>query len=203
MNMGSLTRSLRAFVCVLFVCSLLSGCLTTKAYVDPALPRIAKTDLVAVAQPQPVQVLFEFRTKGNSNAKATGMAQPRVIAIVNASGLFSAASANAGATEAGTLKIIIDNVPQDQHGTAKGVGTGLTFGLAGSLVTDGYVCTASYSHNGHTTETIVKHALYSTIGNHSPPQGLQPMELQAAVYQIIDQMTWNSLKQLDDKHAFE
>lgn len=203
MNMGTLTRSLRAFACVLFVCSMLSGCLTTKSYVDPTLPKIAKTDLAAVAQPQSVQVLFEFRSKGNSNVKATAMAQPRVMAIVTASGLFSTASTSASTPEAGVLKIIIDNVPQDQNAAAKGFGTGLTFGLAGSLVTDGYICTADYSRNGHTTETVVKHALYSTIGNHSAPQGLQPMELQAAVYQVIDQMTWNSLKQLDDKHAFE
>ncbi len=202
MEFQRLARRLRALACMLLVSSMLTGCLATKAYVDPALPKVARNDLTAVAQPRPVQVLFEFHSKGNANAQATAMAQPRVMNVVSASGLFTSASAQAGAPDAGVLKIIIDNVPGD-GAVAKGVGTGLTFGLAGSQVTDGYVCTVSYSRDGRTTETVLKHAIYSTIGNHSAPQGLQPMTLQDAVYQVIDQLTWNALKQLDDKHAFE
>ncbi|HET6911915.1 MAG TPA: hypothetical protein VFH71_01085 [Rhodanobacteraceae bacterium] len=202
MNIRKQARVLRATALLLLACGTLSGCLSMKMYVDPALPQVSKADLPVVPQPRPVQVLFEFDTKGNANATATGEIKPRVLAIAEQSGLFSSVSDTAMDGDAGVLKIVIDNVPVDKNAAAKGFGTGLTFGLAGTMVTDGYVCTASYTHDGHTTETTVKHAIYTTIGNHAAPQGLTPMQPVDAVHQVTDQFTWNALKQLADKQAF-
>ncbi len=196
-------RTLRALSLALCVCFMLSGCLTAKMYVDPALPIASKTDLKRPAQPKPVQVLFEFRTKGNANAKATAEIRPRVVAVAAESALFSAVSSTAGENDGGVLKVVIDNIVLTDNAAAKGFGTGLTLGLAGSMVTDGYVCTASYSRGGKVTETTVKHALHTTIGNHSGPAGLTALEPQAAVHQVMDQITWNALKQLDSQGAFE
>ena len=47
---------------------LLQGCLSMKSYVDPALPKAGKADVASVANPQPVQALFEFRTRGSTSA---------------------------------------------------------------------------------------------------------------------------------------
>ena len=171
-------------------------------YVDPGLKNVSKAELPVVPDPHPVQVLFEFQTKGNANAQVTAQMQPRVVAIAAESGLFSTVSTTADHPDAGLLKIVINNVPLTDNASAKGFGTGLTFGLAGSLVKDGYVCTASYTRDGKTTETELKHALYTTIGNHAAPQGLTPMEPQAAINLAMDQMAWNALKQLGEKHAF-
>lgn len=190
--------SLLVLLCLAFG---LTGCLSMKSYVDPALPVVVKADLPTVSTPAPVQVLFEFRTKGNVNAAATAEIKPRVVAAVAESGLFR--TINDATQSGGILKVVIDNVPQTDNAAAKGFGTGLTLGLAGSIVTDGYVCTATYSRDGKTTEVTVRHALHSTIGNHAGPTGLQPMEPQAAIHQIMDQLVWNSLKQLADQHAFE
>ena len=182
----------------------LTGCLSMKAYVDPALPMVTKADVGQVAAPTPVQILFEFRTKGSSNARATEQVKPRIVAVVAESGLFSAVSSTAGNQGgAGVLTITIDNVPLTDNAAAKGFGTGLTFGLAGSTVTDGYTATATYTRDGKTTEVSVKHALHSTIGNASGPPGLKPMDMQSAVNQIMDQLTWNVLKALKDQHAFD
>lgn len=185
-------------------CLALSGCLSMKMYVDPALPVVSKADLPAVPSPHPVQVLAEFQTKGVANATATAEARPRIVAIASESGLFSGVSETpvAAGTEGGILKITINNVSLD-NAAAKGFGTGLTFGLAGSMVTDGYICTAAYTLDGKTTETTVKHAIYTTIGNHAAPEGLKPMQPADAVHQVIDQLTWNALKQLADKGAFK
>lgn len=191
---------------LLFACvatSTLSGCLSAKMYVDPKLPTVTKADIPVVPKPEPVQVLFEFRTKGNANVKVTGDLEPRVLAVATQSGLFSQVLSTAPANPDGVLKITIDNVPLTDNATAKGFGTGLTFGLAGSVVTDGYVCSASFSRGGHTTETIVRHELYTTIGNHSAPMNLPPMQPRQAIDQVIDQLAWNALRQLADKHAFD
>lgn len=199
---SSRARILRAAFLGLVASATLSGCISTKMYVDPGLPKVGKTDMPVLPESHPVQVLFEFQTKGNVNARATSDIGPRVVSIASESGLFSKISTTADQADAGVLKIVINNVPLTDNAAAKGFGTGLTFGLAGSLVKDGYVCSASYTRNGKTTDVTVHHAIYTTVGNHSAPQGLTPMDPTSAVYLAMDQMTWNALKQLADKKAF-
>lgn len=199
---SSRARILRAAFLGLLVSVTLSGCISAKMYVDPSLAKVGKTDMPVLPETHPVQVLFEFQTKGNANARATSEIEPRVIAVASESGLFSKISTSADQADAGILKIVINNVPLTDNAAAKGFGTGLTFGLAGSLVKDGYVCTASYTRDGKTTDVTVHHAIYTTIGNHAAPQGLTPMDPASAVHQAMDQMTWNVLKQLADKKAF-
>lgn len=182
----------------------LTGCLSMNSYVDPALPRVAKADIAATANPRPVQVAFEFRSKGSANAAATAELQPRIVAVAAESGLFSTVSRDAGGADAGLLTVVIDNVPlEGENAAAEGFGTGLTFGLAGSMVTDVYVATVTYNRGGETTSVDVRHALHSTIGNKAGPEGLTAVTPLEAVHQVIDQIVWNGLDELADKRAFD
>ena len=104
---------------------------------------------------------------------------------------------------ASVLTLVIDNVALTDNAAAKGFGTGLTLGAVGSMVTDGYVCTATYERNGERFEVSAKHALHTTIGNKAGPEGLTPVTMQQGVEQVMDQLAWNVLKQLADKQAFE
>lgn len=202
-SMAQSSRLLLKFTLLLVSAIALSGCLATKSYVDPGLPMAGKSDLSPPQSKQPVQVLFEFRTKGQSNANATDAIRPRVIAAAAESGLFSAVSAEPDSGEAGILTVVIDNIPVTDNPAAKGFGTGLTLGLAGTLVTDGYLCTAKFQRAGESYETTVKHALHTTIGNKKGPEGLQAMDMPSAVNQVMDQLIWNALKQLDGQQAFD
>ncbi|QWF15185.1 hypothetical protein [Lysobacter capsici] len=202
MSIAIRPRAMRAALAALTLGMSLTGCLSMKMYVDPALPTVAKKDIAAPATPKPVQVLAEFRTKGNANARATAELRPRALAAATESGLFSQVSGDA-TPGAGQLRVMIDNVAITENAAAKGFGTGLTFGLAGSLVTDGYNATISYTANGKTTETTVKHAIHTTVGNKAGPAGLTPLAPQAAAHQVMDQIVWNGLKQLSEKHAFD
>lgn len=189
----------------LLSCALvLSGCLTAKSYVDPALPRVDRADIAAPTTPRPVQVAVEFRTKGSANAAATAEVQPRAIAIAAESGLFSTVSREATGADAGLLTVVINNVPlEGENAEAEGFGVGLTFGAVGTMVTDSYVTTMTYSRGGETTSVDVRHALHTTIGNKAGPEGLTAMTPQDAIHQVIDQIIWNGLDQLADKRAFE
>ena len=189
----------------LLSCALvLSGCLTAKSYVDPALPRVGRADIAAPATPRPVQVAVEFRTKGSANAAATAEVQPRVVAVAAESGLFTTVSRDAAGADAGLLTVVINNVPlEGENAAAEGFGTGLTFGAVGTMVTDSYVTTMTYSRGGETTSVDVRHALHTTIGNKAGPEGLTAMAPQDAIHQVIDQIIWNGLDQLADKRAFE
>lgn len=180
---------------------LLSGCLTMKSYVDTALPVVSKSDVVAPAEPRPVQLAFEFRTQGSANAAATAEIRPRIAAVASESGVFTTVSAEGG--QGDLLTIVIDNVPLTDNAAAKGFGTGLTFGAVGSQVTDGYVCTATYVRNGVRTEVTARHALHTTIGNHSGPEGMTPVTPQEGIHAVMDQLAWNVLKQLADQKAFD
>jgi len=200
--MTAFFRGLRIAGLMAAACLTLSGCLSMKFYVDPALPLVSKGELLPPPSPQPAHVLFEFRTKGNANTSATSELKGQAIAAVAESGLFSSIAPAADDRTAGQLKITIDNVVITDNAAAKGFGTGLTFGLAGSQVTDGYVCNVEYVHGGKTTSTTVKHALHTTIGNHSAPMGLTAMPARDALNQIVQQMIWNALKDLNKQNAF-
>ena len=118
-----------------------------------------------------------------------------VMDTVAKSRLFSSVSPTP-VSEGGVLTIVIDNVPLTGNAVGKGIGTGLTFGLVGNMVTDGYVCTATYAAGGKSTSATVKHALHTTIGNKEGPPGLTPMKPGDAIPVMIRQMTLNALKGL-------
>ncbi len=200
-----IVRTLRRSLHLLTVVALgvmATGCMTVKSYVDPTLPVISNSQLPKVARPLPTTVLFEFTTKGNTNARATSEFSGRVVADVAKSGMFGQVSSSITDSNAPLLKITIDNFADTGNAVAKGVGTGLTFGLAGSLVKDNYRCTATYSLQGKSFQTSVSHALLSTIGNHSAPPGMTPMMTQDALNQVVDQLVLHALVQLDQEAAF-
>ena len=175
----------------------LSACMTMHSYVDGSLGEPHYADLKKSAAPQPVQLLVEFRTKGVVNARATAYAKSHVYEQVSQSGLFSQVSYDP-VPSGRKLLVSINNVPLTDHVEGKAFGTGLTLGLVGTMVGDGYECTASYVEPGHDTVTkVVKHAIYSTIGNASGPPGLQPMPVQEASDMVIRQMVGKSLEELD------
>lgn len=152
----------------LFVATALTGC--ANFYVDSATKEIQAAQYRKPPQPQPVQVLFEFQTKGVANAQATSHLKARVVDQIKTSGLFAAVADTPSAGGA-TLSITLDNVPLSDDAFSKGFVTGLTFGLAGSKVSDGYVCTATYRPGGD-AQLIVKkarHAIHTTLGAASEP----------------------------------
>lgn len=201
---STLVRHAARGLALLSCAVVLSGCLTMNSYVDPALPLVAKADIVAPTTPRPVQVAVEFRSKGSANAAATAEVQPRVVAVAAESGLFTSVTREAVGADAGLLTVVIDNVAVDgDNAEAKGFGTGLTFGAVGSMVTDGYVATMTYSRSGRTTSVDVRHAIHTTIGNKAGPVGLTAVTPVEGVHQVIDQIVWNGLDQLADRRAFE
>jgi hypothetical protein len=191
---GGLSALTRRLPLVLLL--LLSGCLTPTMYVDTALPVVRAEDLKPPSPVGPVQVIFEFRTQGTPNSAATDEIKPIVLGAIGRAGLFSQLS-DTPVPDGRTLTIVINNVKLTEHGSAAAFGTGLTFGLVGTMVTDGYVCTATYrSPVGTSSSKTVKHALHSTIGNASGPPGVPAMQPREAITQVMEQLTLNALQAL-------
>lgn len=187
----------RLFFAVLAAAAL-SGCISAQSYVDSALPRAGKEDVAATASAQPIQVLYEFRTRGVPNAGATQQTSDAVLGVVRDSGLFSEV-APAPVASGRRLTITIDNVPitSKEEAMSRGFGTGLTFGLVGTMVTDGYVCEARYAIGAGEPFTLgYRHAVHTTIGNASGPPGIAAQKPIDAVKAVVSQLTWSIMRDL-------
>jgi hypothetical protein len=188
---------------LLLMLAALTGC--SSFYVDGMTKEIPASQYRSLEPVRPVQVLFEFQTNGVANATATDFLKKSVIEQINTSGLFSAASEDP-VTGGALLGITMNNVAVTDEAFNKGFITGLTFGLAGSQVTDGYVCTASYS-DGSTVQPIVKqarHAIHTTVGaSEAPANSVKAAGPDEAVRLMTRQIISNVLNDLSNDTAFK
>ncbi len=180
----------------------LTGCSTM--YVDAATPEVPASEFKRPDPVRPVQAVFEFQTKGVANATATAYLKERVLAQLRSSGLFSTVSeqpAEGGAL----LSVTLNNVPMSDDAFTKGFVTGLTFGLAGSKVTDGYVCQVSYSREAGTAPIVkqARHAIHTTLGaSAAPGNAVKADSPDAAVTLMTRQVISQALRDLAADAAF-
>ena len=91
----------------------------------------------------------------------------------------------------------MDNVGDLGDAAGKGVLTGMTFGLAGSTVRDGYVFSTVFRKSGKDPfQKTYKHAIMSTVGNAKGPEGLSPMKANVAFGIVLRDLMLNLVKDL-------
>lgn len=179
-----------------------TGCATH--YVDTALKDVPPEQMARVKDPKPVQLLFEFQSKGATNARATDRLKEKTTEIVTKSGLFSQVASTPVAGNA-ILSIVINNVPVTDNAYSKGFVTGLTFGLAGNTVTDGYICTVDYLPGGDAPKisATVRHAIHTTIGAEGTPRNaVKSASIAEAVETMVRQIVTNGLNMVASDGAF-
>lgn len=181
----------------------LAGC--ANMYVDGNTREIRSSAFLKPNPTHPVQVIFEFQTKGVANAPATEFLKAKVIGQIKDSGLFDEVS-ETPATGGALLSVTLNNIPITDDAFSKGFVTGLTFGLAGSQVTDGYVCTVRYL-NGSANPAIVKqarHAIHTTLGASSePPNATKAANATEAVTMMTRDILSNVLNDLSHDPSFK
>jgi hypothetical protein len=176
---------------------------TAGAFVDAALGDVKPEQKVVIANPQPVQLLFEFRTKGSPNARATKQIKPDVVAAVKASGLFSDV-ADGPTPNGAVLNVVIDDVvtPEDSQAAAgQGFVTGATFGLKGSTVRERYNCDIDYvgSPTASKISRTAHHSILVQIGlfNGTPDNAVKvDGGIKGAVSMMTRQIVSNPLNDL-------
>jgi hypothetical protein len=173
-----------------------SGC--ASFYVDSATKEVSASLFQKPATLKPVQVLFEFQTKGTANAKGTDFLKAQVVEQVKTSGLFSTVEETPVADGA-LLTITINNVPVTDDAFAKGFVTGFTFGLVGSQVTDGYVCTMTYRTTAQPQpkSAAARHAIHTQMGATGAPTNARKAEsIDAAVRTMTRDLVSTTLNDL-------
>lgn len=180
---------------------LTSGC--ANFYVDNGLRGADTAQITKPASPKPVQLFFSFQTKGSPNAMATQHLKSQVTDLVKQSGLFSDVQEVAG-PDAGVLQLTINNIPSNDA-VGKGVMTGLTLGLAGNTVGDGYVCDLQYKRgDAPAIEAKANHAIYTSIGATSGPEAATKMaSLGEAVTTMVRQSVKTLLVKLSNNAQFQ
>lgn len=181
----------------------LTGC--ASFYVDGNTPEVAKTQFTQPPRLQPVQLLFEFQTKGVPNVQGTQALKARVMAQVRQSGLFKDVLEEP-TDGAGVLSLTLNNVPLSDDAFSKGFVTGLTFGLAGSKVSDGYICTAKFSPTGDgvAVSKSSRHAIHTTVGAAATPGNATKMgSAEEAVFTMTRQVVSQVLNELSKDPNFK
>lgn len=200
--MVQMVRALRWLVLAVALTSL-GGC--AAFYVDGHAPEVPAAQYKKPASPPEVQLVWEFQTKGVSNARATDWLKTRVQEQFASSGLFSKVS-DAPVPGGALLTATVNNIPLDSDAAAKGFVAGLTFGLAGQTVGDGYECTIRYTPAQTGASPLVKngkHVLYTSIGTGGPPAGAQKMAgIEEAVTTMMRQLLSRTLNDLSQDPAF-
>jgi hypothetical protein len=97
---------------------------------------------------------------------------------------------------------VANNIADLAAARAKGFGTGLTFGAAGSTVTDDYEFQFTYrGADGKEHRHSYQDAIYTTIGNASPPVAANPTTPTLAFEKVIEDVTLNFVKDLQSEGA--
>lgn len=185
-----------------------AGAAGAAEYIYDGLPDLKPEDRTVVARPQPVQLLFQFKSRGAPNARGTKYLKDEVVETVKTSGLFS--EVDDGPTANGAvLSIEIDNVAPTtdiRDAEAKGFTTGLTLFVAGNNVVDHYACKVSYVA-GPTAPTIdrsAEHAMITQIGliNKAPEHAVKVGSMKDAISVMTRQIISNPLNDLAKDPGF-
>lgn len=181
--------------------ALLTGC--ASFYVDTATREVPVAQFKKVGTPKAVAFSFEFQSRGAPNARATEFLQAQVQEQVANSGLFSTLG---GGSDSARLNVQLNNVPlTGENAAGKGFVTGLTFGLAGNVVTDVYECKVTYlpAGQGVPLVTTARHAIHTALGNTAAPaNAAKSASMEEAIRTMTRQVVANALNDLSQQTTF-
>lgn len=191
-------RKAFAWFTVLVVAGVLAGC--TSSYVDPKYKNQQASDLKQPDNRQRVRLEVEFQTNGKPNSWATSKVR-QVVADALTRSRTVVIVAEDDTAPAATMRIVMNNVGDMGEAFGKGFGTGLTFGLMGSMVTDGYQFDGTFIPEGSTNAVThrYEHAIYSTVGNKEGPRGLEPLPIAQAFEKVVNDLVVAFLKDLQNQ----
>ena len=184
-------------VLVALLSLLLVGCLSSKTYVDPNFSTATYDDVNPVVEKYQSLISIEFQRNGKPLPSVNPEVRGHVERTLRATGVIAPSVKETNIS----IKVIVNNVADLVGASTKGFGTGLTFGAAGSLVTDYYVISITFDDgNGTTVTENYQHALHTTIGNKSAPfNNIQSTTPSAGFGTIVEQALLNFIKDMQTK----
>ncbi|MGH1373282.1 MAG: hypothetical protein ACRBBW_14670 [Cellvibrionaceae bacterium] len=189
--------NIKNFVFLAVISLVMTGCISPKSYVDPSFSKATYDDVKPVNNKYITEIVVEFQRNGKLYERVNPEVRSHVERTLRATGIITPAAENTDIS----VKVTVNNVADITEAAAKGFGTGLTFGAAGSLVTDYYEITIEYDDGkgGQLIENY-KHALHTTIGNADAPfDNTLPTTPADAFGTVVEQTLLNFVKDMQAK----
>lgn len=175
---------------------LVSAC--SNSYVDPSYGKVSYDDLTPRTPPLEWQLETEFQRNGVAFPKADELLFTHLKRVIHTSKIAIPTTSST----APKLKIVLNNIADLDSAIAKGFGTGLTFGLAGSLVTDYYEMEITLTDGDAIIKnSVYKHAIHTTVGNARGLIGVKPVSVSIAFSNVFEQLILNALKDIEDEYV--
>lgn len=183
---------IRSIFLVVCTACMLSGCISSRYYVDTSFKKAKTADIVPNTAPRKATVSVEFQRNGEPLPAVSPTIKAQIVKTLTATKVFEPVETTV--TETDKLFFVMNNIADLANARKQGFKTGFTFGGAGSVVSDNYTFTGKLvSINGKTFAAEYKHALHTGIGNIEAPTGLTPTTAEAGVNEIIDDLVLNFL----------
>lgn len=166
------------------------GCLATRCYVDPQYRKATQSDIKAVGAKHNVNVDVEFQRNGERFPRADGELRMQVEKALRATGVVDIVTAPSDTK----IRVVANNIADMDEAFSKGFGTGLTFGAAGSVVTDFYEIKVEFASGGAKQSFAYKHAIHTTVGNKPAPIPVEPTKVGEAFGVVIEDVILNFVR---------
>ena len=179
---------------------LMAGCSSpmfyANYYADPKPRNTRYEDLKAVANPQPVYLVFDMYSSEGSFPEATRKLGPKVVRVLQNSGLFSSVS-SVGSENIARIQISMRETAVLTGHETKTLPEGLTSGLVGSKGAIVYSFTASYQPPGKEgLKKTYPHAVHIVEGTNPALGDSMPLTASHAVDAVVEQVVLNFLRDL-------
>jgi hypothetical protein len=193
MKVGSLSAVVAA---ILFVAGCSSPMFYANYYADPKPRKTRYEDLKAVANPQPVYLVFDMYSAEGSFPEATRKLGPKIVRVLQNSGLFSTVS-SVGSDNIARIQISMRETAILTGHETKTLPEGLTSGLVGSKGAIVYSFTASYQPPGKEgLKKTYPHAVHIVEGTNPALGDSMPLTAAHAVDAVVEQVVLNFLREL-------
>jgi len=165
-------------------------------YADPKPRKTRYEDLKAVANPQPVYLVFDMYSAEGSFPEATAKLGPKVARVLKRSGLFSSV-VNVGSENIARIQLSMRETALLTGHETKTLPEGLSSGLVGSKGAIVYSFTASYQPPGkEVLKKTYPHAVHIVEGTNPALGDSMPLTAAHAVDEVVEQVVLNFLRDL-------
>lgn len=180
-------------------CVMLSACITTRSYVDPQYHVASYAQIQHPAGQVPVRVLARFERNGQAFPAVDAGLHDLVERTLRATGVFTAPAESTGGA---VVEVVANNIADIKAARSRGFSAGLTFGASGANVPDLYDFTFIYRDAaGKQQRMSYHHAIYTSVGQASAPVSSTPTTAALAFGQVVEDVTLNFVKALQDQGA--
>jgi hypothetical protein len=170
---------------LLLVAVSLAGCVNPRSFVDPTVPRPSYDEVARLTEPMRLGLTVEFQRNGAVFPRVQSTLRDITALTLRGTGVIIPVEEG----QEGNISVTVNNIGDVAAARIQGFGSGLTYGLVGTTVTDGYEMTVVINARGRQAQRSgIRHAIHTAIGSTSVPAGLEATTTTIAFQRVVEAM---------------